>query len=90
MNQETQTSWMSASTSSSIGLKRPEEAFHYRARTDQYDQYVTQLTQDSFPPLWPGVGLFLSEDPQDEASLAVRFKSGGDNGVLSTNQSVKW
>lgn len=32
------------------------------------------------------MGFFLREHPQDEASLAMRFEGGGDDGVLSGRQ----
>lgn len=34
----------------------------------------------------PAVSLFFREHPQDEAAFAVRFKGGGDNGVLAGRQ----
>lgn len=32
------------------------------------------------------MGLFFGKHPQDEASFAMRFKGGGDDGVLSGRQ----
>lgn len=81
---------MSASTSSSSGLKQTEqiEDNDWTGRTSSSLSNRSNQTSGRVLDLCdgPAVGPVLREHPQDEASPAVRFEGGRDDGVLSGRQ----